>query len=303
MKSALLSIVIVLLFIVFAWALNDPSLSNSSVRGPTNDDLASMSHTRMLSLFMHKSQVTVGSQDKNLVKESVKVSTATTRVLPASADVWQSSIQVRDQGPWGSCTAFSTRYAYLINQAKNGQPLVEPSTSFWYAKSRAITPGFTTLSDTGSTLSATMNVLTNIGTIPETAWPYTGANIFVRPLIIPDPSSDINIMRKLTISNSASTNLTTIKTALADGHAVLIAILVFRSFMTTTVLTTGVVPLPQKSEQAIGGHAICLTGYNDATQTFTFYNSWGTYTGVNGRFTLPYAYASSPSYAGEYFSF
>ena len=45
-----------------------------------------------------------------------------------------------------------------------------------------------------------------------------------------------------------------------------------------------------------------VTGYNDATQTFTFYNSWGTYTGINGRFTLPYAYASNPKYAGEYFS-
>jgi C1A family cysteine protease len=97
--------------------------------------------------------------------------------------------------------------------------------------------------------------------------------------------------------------LTTLKTAIADGKAVIISILVYSSFMTLSVFTTGRVPTPKKTEVLLGGHAICLTGYDDATSTFSFVNSWGTYTGIGGRYTITYDYVSDPKYAGEYFSF
>jgi C1A family cysteine protease len=74
--------------------------------------------------------------------------------------------------------------------------------------------------------------------------------------------------------------------------------------MTIAAMTTGTIPMPNtKREQLMGGHAICLTGYNDTTSLFTFTNSWGTYTGISGRFTIPYNYVGSSALAGEYFQF
>ena len=42
------------------------------------------------------------------------------------------------------------------------------------------------------------------------------------------------------------------------------------------------------TEQLLGGHAVCLVGYNDATQRFIVKNSWGTGWGDKGYFYMPY---------------
>ena len=248
-------------------------------------------------LLMHSDHVTVALNDPLLNLSDVSESRSIQ--LPPTANVWNPLIQIRDQGPWGSCTAFSLRYAYLINQLKSEDAIEEPSTAFWYAKARQLYPGMP-LKDTGTSLKSVVSVLNNQGFVSETMWPYSAKNIFVLPQEMPQTSDS---MRALPVTNLLSKNLFTLKEALAIGNPVLIAIRVYSSFLTNTVFTTGVIPLPKKNERLLGGHAICLTGYSDYTQTFSFYNSWGTYVGLNGLFTLPYAYASSPQYSGEYYSF
>jgi len=248
--------------------------------------------------LMHESHVMIGLKDPRLVREVIEERA----ILPTSANVWNTSIEVRDQGPWGSCTAFATRYAYLINLAKT-EAIVEPSTAFWYAKARLLNPGKVPLTDSGTRLSSVMSVLSACGTLPESAWLYTAQNIFALPNSAPSATTKLTQMRALPISISLAANLAALKTGLSSGHPVLISIYVYASFMTRAVFTTGVVPVPKRGDTLLGGHAICLTGYSDSSQTFSFYNSWGTYTGIGGLFTIPYAYASSPNYAGEYFSF
>jgi C1A family cysteine protease len=280
--------------ITFAYwsAYNDGSTSQSSTL--ENNLNASEASIRLMDAAL----VTVGIEDSRMVTDYEERNITN---LPGSANVWNSAIQVRDQGPWGSCTAFSTRYAYLIHQLKDG-PLIEPSTSFWYAKARALNPGIP-LRDTGTTLTAMMTVLQSQGTLSETQWPYSGSNIFTPPTIIPNANSQLEVIKRLRITNSSANNLVTLKTALANGNPVVISIRVYSSFMTNNVFVTGIVPSPSKKDRLLGGHAICLIGYNDIYQRFYFYNSWGTYTGINGYFTIPYGYVSNPNYAGEYYSF
>lgn len=48
--------------------------------------------------------------------------------------------------------------------------------------------------------------------------------------------------------------------------------------------------MPKLSEKVVGGHAVLVIGYNDATQRFIVRNSWGTNWGMKGYFTMPYDY-------------
>ena len=280
---------------VYWSAYNDSIATQSSEQGTT---LVTSNSSEASIRLMDASLVTVGLEDSRMVTDYEERSITN---LPLSANVWNPAIQVKDQGPWGSCTAFSTRYAYLIHQLK-GQSLVEPSTSFWYAKARALNPG-TPLRDTGTTLTAMMTVLQSQGTLTESQWPYSGTNIFTPPTIVPNANSQLDVIKRLRITNSSANNLVTLKSALANGNPVVISIRVYSSFMTNNVFVTGIVPSPSKKDRLLGGHAICLIGYNDIYQRFYFYNSWGTYTGINGYFTIPYGYVSNPSYAGEYYCF
>lgn len=60
-----------------------------------------------------------------------------------------------------------------------------------------------------------------------------------------------------------------------------------------SVAATGMVPMPALHEKALGGHAVLLVGYDDAAQRFLVMNSWGTSWGMQGFFTIPYAYVTS----------
>lgn len=231
-----------------------------------------------------------------------------------SFSVWNGNVPlVVDQGEWGSCTAFSMRYAYMLYKAKLNQTSpVEPSTAFWYAQSRMIDSPNRPLSDDGSYIHSMVKVLQTLGTPTNNQWPYTSKNIFTKP---PEFSSlekiPTNVITKIpTYSGTKSTpawqvQAAAVQNALASGKSVLVGILVYSNFMTDKVLVSGVVPMP--SGYLLGGHAICLTGFtqnsNPNLSTFTFCNSWGTYSGNLGMFTIPYSYIGNSSLSSEWFAF
>ncbi|MBI4596557.1 MAG: hypothetical protein HY730_09330 [Candidatus Tectomicrobia bacterium] len=78
------------------------------------------------------------------------------------------------------------------------------------------------------------------------------------------------------------------------------------------VESTGEINLPIAFELAdpkyhLGNHAVCLVGYEDQGQTFSFKNSWGTGWGANnsnspGYGQLPYNYLGIGNYYFEVYS-
>jgi C1A family cysteine protease len=52
----------------------------------------------------------------------------------------------------------------------------------------------------------------------------------------------------------------------------------------------GLVPLPNRRESSLGGHAICPVGYDDKKKLVKFKNSWSESWGDDGYGYLPYAY-------------
>lgn len=234
------------------------------------------------------SRVTVGEVLDNLATDRVA------RNFPVSVDLFQSSPDpnyVLDQGIWGSCTAFSTKYAYYFWMNRPGNTPLDISPAFTYAQSRLI--GGYGLQDVGSTNADTVEVFSSHGVVPDASLPYWGKNIFVNPSSVPglmDSAGHKCTFTSIPFSSTPATTLSRIKTALQTG-GVVVGIVLYRSALTTAAMTQGVWTLPTNSDLnngPVGGHSICLTGYHD--DVFTFRNSWGVYCGLGGTFTIPQEY-------------
>lgn len=66
-----------------------------------------------------------------------------------------------------------------------------------------------------------------------------------------------------------------------------------RSWHRAPANVTGIIPFPPEMELRLGGHAICVVGYNDNQGQFIFKNSWGTGWGNKGYGSLPYDYVKA----------
>jgi len=210
-------------------------------------------------------------------------------------DLYGSDVKVLDQGPFGSCTAFSARYAHLLYQKRTSAALVEPSCAFWYARARTII-GLKDTVDSGTTLSATVRMLKANPLVNEESWPYLARNILVSPKVsVRGPPLYTNqITMFIGVPNKKSNFLQWVKDEIVAGKCVVIGIPVYSNFEYYSTLSTGVVPMPKG--YLLGGHAVCLTGFNDAKSTFNFVNSWGTYSGLSGHYTIPFTYVSKYTY-------
>jgi C1A family cysteine protease len=198
-----------------------------------------------------------------------------------------------DQGPFGSCVAFSVRYAHLMRLNSLNQPLIEPSCAYWYAAART-RMNISNSTDSGTTLAAMAWTLLNKPLVRETSWQYTAYNILRTPRPLPAASGAAPYTSSTLMSYSGRPSLNEneflrwVKSNLLNGKSVIVGIPVYSNFEFYSVLASGNVQMPQGTY--LGGHAITLVGYSDSRQTFKFVNSWGTYVGLSGLFTIPYNY-------------
>jgi len=132
-----------------------------------------------------------------------------------------------------------------------------------------------------------MRVLRKLGAPPEDDWPYDIAKFRDRPpQLTMDDAADYRIASYHRIHNVIE-----IKQALVLNRPVVIGIAIFESFESLDVARSGAVPIPnQDRERYLGGHAVCVVGYNDDTQRFLLKNSWSTAWGMKGYFTLPFGF-------------
>jgi len=201
---------------------------------------------------------------------------------------------VLDQGNIGSCTANCTSSALRYSLRLNKLWEFQPSRLFIYYFTREIEG--TTGEDAGATLRNTMKSVNRKGACTEGTWGYDSSKLTTRPssLAIIEGKAHKKGFKYFRIKR----NLGIMKNALVSGFPIVIGIAVYQSFVTNAVAKTGTVHLPDKGrEKLLGGHAILMVGYDDATERFTFKNSWGTGWGANGFFTLPYNYVMDKSLA------
>jgi C1A family cysteine protease len=203
--------------------------------------------------------------------------------LPSLVDLRPLCSPVRDQGNLGSCTGFAIITGFRECLATQVHTFVELSPLFEYYWERY--KERTVSQDAGAQIRDGMKVLQKIGAAPESSWPYDISKFTVQP-----PTTMLTKMYTIAAFHRIN-NAIEIKQALAHNRPVVVGISVFDSFETDEVAKTGVVPIPdQTNENYLGGHAVCVVGYDDSKHVFIVKNSWGVDWGIAGYFTLPYGF-------------
>ena len=226
--------------------------------------------------------------------------------LPPSINLRNQMPPVYDQGNLGSCTAQA--FCGLIGYI---QPNFNGSRLFLYYCERVLEQ--TTDTDSGATLFDGIQSLQKNGVCLEKMWPYIISKFAQRP-----PESCFQnalqhqALKTLKMQNINSSSLGAMKNCLAygirgpgssngppKGLPFVIGFQVYESFESAQVARTGNVSMPKPGEQCLGGHAVCVVGFDDSKQWFICRNSWGSSWGISGYFYMPYAYLTNPKLSSD----
>jgi len=227
-------------------------------------------------LFLLKKD-TPDSRDYIFTSESI------TEDMPGKVDMRAKMPPVVDQSKLGSCTAnaiVSGLRQFL--QIKDKAPNVVLSRLFLYWHERQLEG--TLGKDEGAQIRTGMKLLKNMGVCLEKDFPYIISTYNDAPSKEAQDGADSYKIA----SYSRLNDLEMLKTALAEGYPVVFGFSVYSSFQSEEATQTGWIPLPQKGERHLGGHAVLAVGYDDFHEVVICRNSWGSKWGDHGYFYLPY---------------
>jgi C1A family cysteine protease len=215
---------------------------------------------------------------------------------PLSVDLRSQCPAVYNQANLGSCTANGIGGLIEFLEMKLKHPAFVPSRLFIYYNERVLEG--TVNEDAGAEIRDGMKVVANLGAPHESLWWYNTSKFAIKPnkKVYADGLKH-TVSEYLSVDN---TNLDDMRAALASGYPVVGGFSVYESFESNVVATTGIVPMPAKTEQMVGGHAILVVGYDDSKSWFIVRNSWGADWGDKGYFYIPYLYFTNPDLASDF---
>lgn len=204
--------------------------------------------------------------------------------LPERVDLSQYDSAVKDQGQTGKCTgeAISGLAEHILIRAGHFFSVCATAIYYWEREIEG-----TVTEDAGAQLADGISVVGAKGCPPESLWPDTDADLYVAPTPAVLAASQPH---RLLDGKAVPGDFYDVRATLASGNPVVIGIDVFDQFESDGAAETGDIELPRRLMHPIGGHAILVTGYDDATEMFDFKNSWGVGWGRKGYGRLPYAY-------------
>ena len=215
-------------------------------------------------------------------KAPVHISTA----LPESVDLRPQCPQVLNQGELGSCTSQAIANAHYFDHVKQKEPgAFLPSRLFIYYNERVIEG--TVNEDSGAMIRDGIKSVAKQGACRESLWPYNISKFRKRP---PCECYTEAVKHTAIEYRRVSQTLNDLQACLASGYPFVFGIAVYDSFESNQVAHTGIVPMPSRDEQMLGGHCILAVGYQNSTRQFIIQNSWGTDWGINGYCLIPYDY-------------
>jgi C1A family cysteine protease len=215
--------------------------------------------------------------------------------IPAMVD-WSAKLPpCYNQGDLGSCTANALAGALQFLKTIKPEPIIMPSRLFIYYNERVMEDSVDT--DSGAEIRDGIKSINRLGVCPESEWPYDISKFADRPpaKCYADAPQDL----LLQYSRVDNTHLNAVLAALTIGPVVG-GFLVYESFESDEVAKTGIVPMPARGEQVVGGHAILVTGYDKIAARFKVRNSWGTDWGMKGYFTIPFDFFTNSRLASDF---
>ena len=208
--------------------------------------------------------------------------------LPPLVDLRPNCPPIYDQGQLGSCTGNGIAFIHEFDQLKQNASSFTPSRLAIYYDERKLEG--TIKSDAGANIRDGIKVIATIGTASETLWSYNITKFSKKPPVKYYTAAKLHtsVTYKAVVNN-----LPTIKACLAENFPIVFGFTVYSSFESDVVASTGVMPMPKKGEQVLGGHCVAMVGYDDVKQVLFCRNSWGENWGLAGYFTMPYAFVAN----------
>lgn len=219
--------------------------------------------------------------------------------LPPAVDVRNAANVPVDQGELGSCTGNAIAMCDYFVQVKEGHKKAAlPSRLAIYYGERVLED--TVSQDAGAMIRDGFKVVANTGAAAEKYWPYNIAKFARKPT--KTYFNNAIKHKALEYKRLDGTSLVELKTCLAEGYPFVFGFSVYASFESDAVAANGIVPMPQKDEQMLGGHAVLCVGYDDSKKRFTVQNSWSDQWGDKGFFYMPYEYLTNPNLADDFWT-
>jgi len=221
--------------------------------------------------------------------------------LPRESTLLEYAHEAYDQGSLGSCTANAFCTAFRIcAKVQQKYPGFEPSRLFYYYNERA--EEGTVAEDAGADEADGLHFAAKSGVCSEALWPYQIAKFAETPSPPAFVEAQHYLVQTWGVLPEAAPGgediqlLAQIRHLIAvEKQPVMIAVLIYESFNSMETALTGAVKYPDiATEQCLGGHEMCIIGYNDELQAFLVQNSWGPRWGRNGRCYLRYKYVLDP---------
>ncbi len=225
-----------------------------------------------------------------------------TRTVPPATFALTIPLTPYDQGPIGSCVANAACAAFRIQADRD----YFASRLFVYYVGRA-RAGL--IGEEGMYIDDAFLSLRQQGVCPEATWPYLIRRENRRP---PRPAYRQALRARIAswgVVSTAGDLIANVKTVLQQGVPIVIGVAVFESFEGSAATNEGLVPVPDPDiEDFLGGHALCLVGWDDEKSAFLTLNSWGTdwgcakpgdSSGARGFCYMPYAYIDDSSLCDE----
>ena len=206
--------------------------------------------------------------------------------------------EIYNQGHLGSCTSNAIAFAYEFDEYKQDEPVkFTPSRLFIYYNEREIEG--TINEDNGASIRDGIKSINKIGVCPEDKWPYDISKFTEKPKY---ECYEIAKNHRSVQYKRVQQKIDQLKSALSNGFTIIFGFIVYESFESEETAETGIVTMPTEKEQVLGGHAVCIVGYDDSKQTFKIRNSWGEKWGDNGYCYFPFEYIINPNLASDFWT-
>jgi C1A family cysteine protease len=223
--------------------------------------------------------------------------------LPDRFDLKSEIAQVYNQLSLNSCVANAVATAYQVRQ-KNKDFL--PSRLQLYFNSRKREDPNVSLNDSGTHSDAALRHVEEHGICAEELWPYIEANVDKDPPAECDQNAALHKLSgifELNDSDPVKQIEKLEQTLYYHRLVILLGISVYKSTFGEETKRTGIITMPKcaqnyydpcdANDPFLGGHEMCIVGYDRPKRLFICLNSFGTEWGDNGFCYLPFDYITN----------